>query len=94
MTKKQFKEMCYDNVYTGGGRRINAFHFDHKAGEIDNRTYRGYKYRVSADTKDMTKKELFQAFYDWIYKEIELPWYVDYKFAETDEKRFKVSLSI
>ena len=40
------------------------------------------------------KSAVFDAMYDWIFKGIEPPYYIHYRFADTDEKRFKVRLSM
>ena len=40
----------------------------------------------------MGKAELFNILYDWITKGINVPWWVTYRFAETEQNRFKVSI--
>jgi len=93
MTKKEFKEQCEFHEYTGwNGKRIkhNVIYFDYK----QNDEGRGFKYAVALDIQNGTKAELIKHFYDWIHKSINLPWYVRYKFAETDVKRFRVGLSL
>ena len=87
MTKKKFKELCYHTVYTSTGKRINAFFYDYQS-------YGGYKYMIWCTTKSLSKKELFDEFYDWVIKGDNPLWYASCKVAETDEKRFKVPLSI
>jgi hypothetical protein len=89
MTKKAFKELCSFHEYTGyNGHRIkhNVIYFDH--------TEKGFKYAVALDIKNGNKAELFEALYNWVTKEVQPVWYIRYKYAETDEKRFKVSLSL
>jgi len=93
MTRKEFIEYCNFHVYTGwNGRRIkhNVIYFDYK----QNDECRGYKYAVALDIQHGTKAELIKHLYDWIYNEIQLPYYVRYKYAETDAQRFKPSLSL
>ncbi len=93
MTKKAFKEKCSFHEYVDyNGHRIkhNVIYFDWK----DCGTTRGYKYAVALDIKNGTRKELFDALYDWVTKEIVPVWYIRYKYAETDDKRFKVGLSL
>lgn len=87
MTKKEFKLRVFSNVYTGGGNKVNAMFFDRKEN--------GYKYMVYANSKNITKKELFNLFHNWIFSEdYVLPYYINYRYAESDEKRFKVPLSL
>ena len=99
MNKKQFKSECTDQTYTGwnGHRiRINAFFFGWA--EVEDislgRTFRGYKYMVSSNVKNISKAKLFDLFYKWVENGENLPYYVDYKFAQLDADRFKVPLSI
>ena len=100
MTKKEFKARVNDQTYTGwNGHRTKkyAYFFDWKSGvTVDNKYFGGYKYMVVADYKDVKKPELFDYFYWWITGKIkgDLPYYIHYKFAETDEQRFKVPLTM
>jgi len=98
MTKKEFKELCNDQTYTGwnGQRiRINAFFFDYKSGTTaDGKYFGGYKYMVSASYKSYTKAELLNMFYHWFENDIDLPVDIGLKCANSDEKRFKISLSL
>lgn len=96
MTKQQFKSECDFHVYTGGGNRINAIYFDWKSGTTDDgQRYNGFKYMVYADTKDMLRKDLFNELWQWVTEQIQQPSYmVQYRYAVTDAKRFKVPLSI
>ena len=92
MTKKEFKENCKDQTFTGwnGKRiRINAFYFDYKETEQG----RGYKYGVATDYKNCTKAELLDHFYNWIHNGVNLPYYVYCKFAPYDSQRFKLDMS-
>ena len=99
MTKKQFKSLVRDMVYSGwnGKRiRINAFFYGWKSGEdiSTGRRFAGYQYMISTNVKNVSKASLFDLFYKWVEKGENLPYYVDYKFAQLDADRFKVSLSI
>ena len=93
ITKKEFKEQCHYTSYKGYGVRYNAFLFGYKDST--------WKYMVWANTMDMTKTALFDTFYNWI-KENEgkepnlesLPFYVNVRYAPTDEKRFKVPIHL
>ena len=42
----------------------------------------------------VAKKELFDEFYEWVINGVELPYYVQYKYAKDDTERFKVPLSL
>jgi hypothetical protein len=93
MTKKEFVEQCDFHVYTGwSGKRIkhNVIYFDYKQTDEG----RGFKYAVAMNIEDGTKAELTQHLYDWIFNGTNLPWYVRYKYAESDAQRFKVGLSL
>jgi hypothetical protein len=99
MNKKQFKADVHHTLYTGynGHKiRINALFFDWQEVEdiSTGRTYRGFKYMVWGNVKDLTKAELLDAMYQWIENGTSLPWYIDYKFAQTDAERFKTPLSL
>lgn len=104
MTKKDFIKDCDFHVYTGNRQKHNVIYFDYKtvydetakSDELMGKPIigRGFKYGVALDIKDGTKAELIEHAYNWIIKEINLPWYVRYKFAATDDKRFKVPLSL
>lgn len=97
MTKKKFKSECREQTFTGwdGHRiKINAFYFDFKQGEINNKYFGGYKFMVYANVKNCKKSELLDWLYRWVVKEETLPPYVLYKYATTDEQRFKLHLSI
>ncbi len=85
MTKKEFKERCSFHVYGKGQSKRNAIYHDYKPSM-------GFKYMVKAEVRNATKNELFNVLYDWVIKE-EIPsWWVEYRYAENDDKRFKISL--
>jgi hypothetical protein len=90
ITKKDFKEIASHHLFRGHGVRTNVFYYGWK--DTDNG--RGFKFAVASDTENTTKAELFDVLYDWVVNEVEPPYTVRYKFAPTDEKRFKVSLSL
>lgn len=92
ITKKLFKEQISQHSYTGGGNRINAFYYNHKRGD----GFNGFKFAVYADTKDCSKAELLNLFYDWVHNKLtgDLPPYVHYRLASEDKFRFKVPLSL
>jgi len=93
MTRKEFNEKCDFHVYTGwNGHRVkhNVIYFDYKQTDEG----RGFKYAVAMDIQNGTKAELVKILHDWIVNEVEPPWYVRYKYAETDAQRFKVGLSL
>jgi len=94
MTKKLFKENCRFDLYTGGGRKINAIFFNWVSIYKGETYIIGYKYMVYADVKNCNKADLFKAYYNWVIKKEPLPWYINYKYAATDSERFKVPLSI
>ena len=102
ITKKEFKENCRHEVYTGwnGHRtRKNAFFYDWKSGETsEGKYFTGYKYMMAANVKEMSKAELFKLFYQWVNNQIdnyEIPWNkIKFSLATNDEQRFKVSLSM
>lgn len=99
MTKSDFKDRCNDQTYTGwnGHRvRVNAFFFDWKQGTTaDGKYFGGYKYMVSTNVKNLSKAKLFDYFYQWITEKItQLPYYINYRYAENDTDRFKVPLSL
>ena len=93
ITKKDFKTKCSFHEYGRGKNKINAIYFDwhtsHEGG------FSGYKYMVSATVADCKKDELLQAMYNWINGLIlQVPWYINYKYAATDKDRFKVQLTM
>jgi hypothetical protein len=99
MNKKQFKAECTDQTYTGynGNKlKINAFFFGYAQGEdvSTGKTFRGFKYMVSGNIKDLNKAELLEAMYQWVENQVNLPWYINYKFAASDAERFRVPLSL
>ena len=100
MTKKEFKEQCRCETYTGHRTKVNAIFYDWKQGDIDGKYFGGYKYRVQANIKNCNKKELFNILYDWVNKgihpDVHIRSYslIGYKYAESDEQRFKIPLSL
>jgi hypothetical protein len=95
LTKKEFKEMCSFHRYTGSGVVLNAIFFDWKSERTPTGYTVGFKYMVKGYTRECTKKQLFDLLYGWVTNGITtMPHYADYKFAETDDQRFKVPLSM
>jgi len=90
MTKKAFKERCSFHEYGSGRQKRNAIYFDWKSDVKNNAV--GFKFMVKANIVDCKRNELFNAMYDWVTKSIQPDWFIQYRFAETDDKRFKVSL--
>jgi len=92
-TKKEFKERCSFHLYTGVGynrTKTNVIFFDWQ----DTENGRGFKYGVAADRTNCSKADLFKHLFEWVTKEVSLPYYVRYKFAETDANRFKTPISL
>lgn len=85
MTKKEFKELCSFHEYGGGMKKRNAIYCGYKP------EY-GFKYMVKGSVINLKKNELFNVLYDWVMNEKQPPYYVEYKYAHTDDERFKVSL--
>jgi hypothetical protein len=94
MTKKEFKEKLSYHVYGNGKNKRHALYFDYKQGKnVDNTNFSGFKFMIKARAKDVGKPELYDIMYKWVNELIQQPpWYTEYRYAETDEKRFKVSL--
>ena len=88
--KKDFKEQCSFHEYGRGKNKRNAIYFDWKTDTTNNAV--GFKYLVKGRVEDLPKKELFDVLYNWVINEIQPPWYVEYRFALTEDKRFKVAL--
>jgi hypothetical protein len=89
ITKKEFKEKCSFHVYGNRKVKLNAIYYDWK----NDLNGTGFKFMVKATTNNCSKKELFDILYDWVTKEQQPVFYVGYKYAETDQKRFKVRLT-
>lgn len=89
ITKKEFKERCSVHVYGKGQRKVNAIYFDWK----HNQEGIGFKYVVKANVLNCKLNELYKHLYDWVFNEVQLPYYIQYRYAETDAKRFKVKLT-
>ena len=90
MTKKDFKEKCSFHEYGKGKEKRNAIYYDW-SNDYENNSL-GFKYMVKADVENSSKAELFNILYEWVIKMIMLPWWVTYRFAETEQNRFKVSI--
>lgn len=91
VSKREFKERCdLNHVYGRGANRTNAIFFDWE----DNENGKGFKYAVAATVENCTKSELFNHFYNWVCKDVALPYYVRYKCALNDKDRFKTPVSL
>lgn len=90
MTKKEFKSRCSAHCYIGYSfgykLKTNAIFFDHQPN--------GYKYMVKARIENHTKAELEKILYDWVFNETQPDYKTEYRYAETDDKRFKVPISM
>lgn len=92
MTKKEFKEKCSFHEYGKGKNKRNAIYFDWMSKEVGNKFIVGFKYMVKTSVQNENKAELFNTLYNWIINSVEPKWWIEYKYAATDEKRFKVSI--
>jgi len=94
MTKAQFKNLVSFHKYQGNSERHNAFFFDWSEKNIEVGV--GFKYGVVCRVGEdgCTKAELFNHFYDWLFNEVSLPYYVRYKCAVDDSGRFKAPISL
>ncbi len=94
MTKKEFKEKVSYHVYGRGKEKRHALYFDYRRGETETgNNFSGFKFMIKANAKDVNKPSLFDILYQWVNEKIQQPpYYVQYKVAESDEKRFKVSI--
>lgn len=90
MTKKEFKERCSFHEYGRGKIKRNAIYFDWKS-DFDNKAV-GFKFMVKARVENCLKSELFDILYKWVNGIEPVPWYAEYKYAMTDQQRFKVSI--
>jgi len=88
MTRKEFKERSSIHVYGKGPRRRVALYYDWKEGD----DFRGFKYMIKG--YGVTQADILRDAYDMLILDNwdSLCWY-DAKVAETDEKRFRVSLT-
>ena len=89
MTKKEFIEMTSYQQY--GKRNDSGFialFFDWKRNDEG----MGYKYCIYSRALNSTKKELVNALYDAITKDIVTPWYSNIIIAQSDKQRFKVPI--
>ena len=60
----------------------------------DSNKIEGFKYAVACDITQATKAEVLNAMYNWIFKDINLDFYIRYKYAITNNDRFKKPLSL
>lgn len=92
MTKKRFKEGCSFHEYGRGKSKRNAIYYNWVS-DFENKAV-GFKFMVKCRVEDALKQELFDVLYNWVMSEgeAEPPWWVEYKFADTEQRRFKVSL--
>jgi hypothetical protein len=105
ITWKELKDKSSVHVYTSPGRKVIAIFFDWKTCDPkgEGKYWGGYKYLIRADSKYATREELFDYLYRWVNQGLfVIPQIIDHKitkminytFAETDEERFKIPLSI
>jgi hypothetical protein len=94
MTRKEFKEKTSYHVYGRGRDKKHALYFDYQTGKTEEGgNFSGFKFMIKAHAKEVGKPELYNILYKWVNEEIQHPpWFVSYKYAETDEKRFKVAI--
>lgn len=91
MTKKEFKTRCSFHEYGRGKNKRNAIYYDWKS-DFDNKAV-GFRFMVKCAVEDALKAELFNELYDWVNSKIQQPsWWIDYKYAQTEQDRFKVSI--
>lgn len=75
-------------------------YFDEETQKYVQHEKRGWKYGVASrvgmteEHDGCTKAELFNYLYNWVVNEEQLPFFVRYKFAADDSKRFKTPLSL
>lgn len=84
MTKKEFKSNCSVHIYRNGKMILNAIYY--------HRGKYGFKYAVKAYTCDAPKVELYDVLYNWVFNDVVPPWYVTYKYAQTENEEFKVNV--
>ena len=93
MTKKEFNSQLSHHIYGKGKEKRNALYFGYRSFRDEKgNSINGFKYMVKGTLRDLKLQELKDVMYNWVVNEIQPPWYVEYRYAETDEKRFKVSL--
>ena len=90
MNKKEFKAKCNFHEYGRGKNKRNAIYFDWKTDTKNNAV--GFKYMVKASVENCLKTELFNALFDWVTKEKQPSWWVEYRIATREQDRFKVSI--
>lgn len=94
LTKKAFKEGCSLHHY-GKYKVIYYDWADNFKTAVDRKFWVGFKYAVMESRGNPVKtKEMYDMLYDWVVNGVNLPWYMNYRYAETDEKRFKVPVSM
>jgi len=94
MTKKDFKQECSFHQYGKGTYKKNAIFFDWKESNGgDKYLYNGFKFMVWSNVQRYKKKELFDILYLWVTQIMYVP-ECPYRFADIDENRFKVPLSL
>jgi len=104
MTKKEFKSKTADQVYTGRNIKVNALYFDFQRGSMPFTTpeglriekiFAGFAFMVRANSKDISKKELQNALYNWVVKgEKVINEKITCRQATTNFERFKMPISI
>jgi len=91
MTKKEFKDLCSFHEYGKGQNKRNAIYYDWKS-DFDNKAV-GFRFMVKTSIQNALKSELFNELYDWVHGKIQQPSYwVLYRYAATEQDRFKVSI--
>jgi len=91
MTKKDFKTKCSFHEYGRGKTKRNAIYYDWRT-DLENNAI-GFKYMVKTSVENASKAELFNEFYDWITGKIQQPSYwITYRYAQTEQDRFKVKI--
>jgi len=97
ITKKQFKEVIRFEEYTGrlfSGKKVKAYvvYYDWRTDFTGDKNIVGYKYAIGGVS--VKKNDLINVAYNWIINgDQQVPFEIQYKFARTDEYRFKVPLS-
>jgi hypothetical protein len=100
ITKKELKECSHQNDYKSRalGIKRNVIWFGWKSGEYEEdgigKVFAGYKYAVFG-MNGVSKKVVFDTMYEWLTTG-KPPFTKDceFRYAETDKKRFKVRLSL
>lgn len=90
ITKKAFKEACSFHEYGKGQNKRNAIYYGLVNG--DHLGYRGFRFMVKSEVRLLNKHELFNMFYLWVTEGVTPTWQATYRYAQTDDEAFKVSL--